>query len=396
MHKRFEKQLLSQPKEVVFCKKCVMSNQRPRITFDEEGICGGCRNTEYFKNGIDWQTREKELIDLLDKYRSSDGSYDVLVPSTGGKDSAYVAHELKFKYGMNPLTVTWSPLMYTDIGWKNFQSLRDAGLSNYLISPNGKLHRNLSRLCLEELGDAFHIFVLGQVCLPFRIALQTNIKLVMFGENGEAEYAGDPATLDKSMIPTEEFDRLYFKGSNIDELVEFAKNEKKYFDKGFCSSDIDLYKIPDINLLIKNGIVGKHFYSYYRKWIPQQNFYYASENTGFTPNDDRSEGTYSKYASLDDKADGFHYYLKYIKFGFGRTTDDASHEIRDGHISREEGMALVKKYDGEFPKKYYQEFKSYLGINDDEFNEIVDSFRSDIIWKKENNKWELRHKVWEI
>ena len=109
-------------------------------------------------------------------------------------------------------------------------------------------------MCLEELGDAFHVFVLGQVCLPFRIALQTNIKLVMFGENGEAEYAGDPATLDKPLVSTKEFDRLYFKGSNIDELVDFAKSEKKYFSTDFSTSDLDLYKIPNIEDLINNGI----------------------------------------------------------------------------------------------------------------------------------------------
>ena len=213
-----------------------MSNQRPRITFDSEGVCGGCRNNELYKNKIDWDKREEELKKLLDQHRSKDGKWDVVVPSSGGKDSAYVAHQLKYKYGMNPLTVTWSPLIYTDIGWKNFQSLRDTGFSNILSSPNGKLHRQLARLSFEEFGDAFHVFVLGQISYAFHIAIKFNIPLVMFGENGEAEYAGEPVAIDRPYIPPEEFTRLHFKGTTLDELVEFGIKNKDYFSKNISKS----------------------------------------------------------------------------------------------------------------------------------------------------------------
>ncbi|MCB1176970.1 MAG: N-acetyl sugar amidotransferase, partial [Leptospiraceae bacterium] len=114
-----EKQITALPAEVKFCKKCVISNQRPKITFDEDGVCSACKNANY-KNKIDWDLREKELKDLLDQHRRKDGKWDVIVPSSGGKDSGFVAHQLKYKYGMNPLTVTWTPLIYTDIGFKNF------------------------------------------------------------------------------------------------------------------------------------------------------------------------------------------------------------------------------------------------------------------------------------
>ena len=119
-----EKQIHQIPKEVKWCKKCVISNQRPRIIFDENGICSGCKNNEN-KKLIDWTKREKELIELLDKHRSKNGDFDVIVPSSGGKDSGYVAHQLKHKYNMNPLTVTWSPLAYTNIGMQNLQSKID-------------------------------------------------------------------------------------------------------------------------------------------------------------------------------------------------------------------------------------------------------------------------------
>ena len=140
-NKIHEKQIVNLPKEVKWCKKCVMSNQRPRIIFDKDGICSGCHNAEY-KKTVDWSKREDELKKLLDKHRSKNNNWDVIVPSSGGKDSGYVAHKLKYEYGMNPLTVTWSPLEYTEIGRKNLQSSIDSGLNNLLYTPNKKMQKN--------------------------------------------------------------------------------------------------------------------------------------------------------------------------------------------------------------------------------------------------------------
>jgi hypothetical protein len=137
-----------------------------------------------------------------------------------------------------------------------------------------------------------------------------------------------------------------------------------------------------------------HFFGYYKFWDPQENFYYSIKNTGFTTNPERTEGTYSKYASLDDCWDGFHYYLGFIKFAIGRATSDTAHEIRDGKITREEGIALVKRYDGEFPKKYFHEFLEYCSIAENEFNEVVDSWRSDHLWEQKDGVWQLKQPIW--
>lgn len=389
-----ERQIAHLPEEVRFCRKCVMSNQRPRITFSEDGICGGCKNHKFFKESIDWGERERELLKLLGRYRRTDGRWDVVVPSSGGKDSAFVAHQLKYRYGMNPLTVTWAPLLYTEIGWKNFQSLRDSGFTNVMASPNGRLHRQLARFSFEEFGDAFHVFVLGQYSYAFHIAVKFNVPLVMFGENGEAEYAGDPEVSDRPFIPSEDFTRLYFKGAGLEETVRYAMENKSYFDRDFSEADLSFYKPPSIDELKSVGIEGKYFFGYYKKWVPQENYFYAAEHTGFEANPERTEGTYSKYASLDDKLDGLHYFMKYIKFGFGRATDDASHEVRDGHITRDEAVALVKRYDGEFPKKYFNDFLEYLGITEEHFWNVVDSYRLPHIWTKVDGSWKLRKTVY--
>jgi hypothetical protein len=168
------------PREVKFCKKCVISNQRPNsaveyahtkeskkvtIHFDEDGVCDACRAAEIKHKKVDWTEREKELVELCDKFRSKDGSYDCLVPGSGGKDSFYAAHILKYKYGMHPLTVTWAPHIYTEWGWKNFQSWIHSGLDNYLMTPNGRIHRLLTRLAVENLFHPFQPFIIGQKAL---------------------------------------------------------------------------------------------------------------------------------------------------------------------------------------------------------------------------------------
>ena len=186
-----------------------------------------------YKANIDWQKREVELKILLDQHRSKDGSWDVLVPSSGGKDSGFVAHKLKYEYGMNPLLVTWSPLQYTDIGLANFRALCEAGFTNIKATPNGRVHRKLARLSFEEFGDAFHVFVLGQMYFPIQMACKFNINLIIYGENGEVEYAGDPKAVDKpymDFIENEDWIKGDLKGSTIDEILQYSYKKKNYIN----------------------------------------------------------------------------------------------------------------------------------------------------------------------
>jgi N-acetyl sugar amidotransferase len=394
--KILDRQLSILPTEIKFCKKCVVSNQRPRILFDDEGICGACHYAEIKKSGIDWQTREKELQELCDKFRRDDGRFDVIVPASGGKDSSRVAYELKSFYGMHPLTVTWAPFEYTPEGYANFRNfVKVGGFNNLMAWPNGKLHRKLSRIAFDALGDAWQPFAYGQMCYAFHIAQAFDIKLVFFGENGEAEYSGDPRVFNLRGMPFDIWAEQYFKGVMVDDLIQYGLEETDYFTKNdYDKSDLLFYRPPDIDLMRKQG-VEFHWFSYYKKWVPQENYYLASEHAGFQANPTgRSEGTYSKYASLDDQMDGFHYYLAFVKFGIGRTTSDAAHEVRDSHITREEGAALVRQFDGEFPRRWFKEFLTYLDITEEHFWNVVDRYRQPHIWKQENGVWKLRHAVY--
>src|SRR3989338_3406379 len=194
------------PSEIKFCKRCVISNQRPSsksefthninspshtIEFDEEGVCAACRYAEKKEKEVNWKKREEELRALCDKFRKDDGSYDCIAPGSGGKDSVMAAHLLKHKFGMHPLTVTWAPHMYTDVGWRNHQRWIKSGFDNILFHPNGKVHRLLTKLAFENLLHPFQPFILGQKNLAPKMAARFNIPLIFYGEPG-IEY-GDPA-----------------------------------------------------------------------------------------------------------------------------------------------------------------------------------------------------------
>ena len=157
---------------------------------------------------------------------------------------------------------------------------------------------------------------------------------------------------------------------------------------------MQIYVPPLKSEIVKNKVIV-HFMSYYKKWSPQENYYFAKKYSNFETNTDgRSEGTYSKFSSLDDKIDGQHYYTMFIKFGQGRAMNDACRDIRDGFISRKEALLLMKKYDGEFPKKYFKEFLNYINISEKEYWKIINKVRPKHLWTKKDGKWILKKKVW--
>lgn len=390
------------PKKVIFCQNCVTSNQRPASTaefrhtakskkvtlnIDKDGICDACRQAEA-KEKIDWKKREKELVKLLNKHRRTDGRYDCIVPGSGGKDSAFQAHVLKYKYGMHPLTVTWPPILYTDYGYQNFKNwIEIGGFDNLTFKQNGKVMKLLTRLSIVNLLHPFQTFILGQKNLGPKIAMNYDVPLIFYGEN-EAEYGNpiaDNATSlrDKSVYSMSNLDEVHLGGVSIKQLREKYKVDL---------ADLTAFLPAPATDLAKSKI-EVHYLGYYLKWTPQEVYYYAVENTGFKARPFRTQGTYSKYNSIDDKIDDLHYYTTFMKFGIGRATYDASQEIRNKHLTREEGKALVKRFDGEFPDRYFKEIMDYIELKPEEFMKLCDEFRSPHLWKKVGREWKLRHTV---
>lgn len=408
------------PNDIQFCTKCVISNQRPNsaiefkhtkesrkstIRIDEEGVCDACRQAERKEREIDWEERQRQLVALCDKYRSRNGSFDCIVPGSGGKDSFYAAHKLKYEFGMNPLTVTWAPHVYTDWGWKNFQSWIHAGFDNFLVTPNGRTHRLLTRLSIENLFHPFQAFILGQKYLAPKMAALHKIPLVFYGEN-EAEY-GNPI-LDNE---NSERDWKYFSAQNESEVslggVSVADLKNKF---GLTAADISMYMPADPSVIADIGL-EVHYLGYYLKWHPQSCYYYSVENGGFIASPERTPGTYSKYNSIDDRIDDLHYYTTFIKFGIGRATYDASQEIRSDDILRDEGVALVRRFDGEWPARFEEELLDYISLQPEQFPEasklfeswkvdrayfdaLANQFRSPHLWDYVDGQWCLRSAVY--
>ena len=320
-------------------KKCCgiknLNDEKKGIQFDDKGICEAC-NYSNTKKKINWEERESKLIKLLDKHRKNNGEYDCIIPGSGGKDSAYASHLLKYKYGMNPLTVTWAPHLYTQIGWENFTNwIHDGGLDNILFTPNGKLHRLLTKLAFENLLHPFQPFIIGQKLIGPQTALKYNVPLIFYGEN-QAEYGN---ALEENENP--EMDMSFFSNEKIEDIRLSTLTIKEIIDKyNFRLNDFNPY-LPPKKKDLKKLNIQQRFLGYYLRWDPQECFYYASKNTGFKPNTERTEGSYSKYSSIDDKIDPFHYYCTFIKFGIGRATYDSSQEVRNEKITREEAVHLI-------------------------------------------------------
>ncbi len=306
---------------------------------------------------------------------------------------------------MHPLTVTWAPHIYTDWGWRNFQRWIHAGFDNFLSTPNGRVHRLITRLAVENLFHPFQPFMFGQKSLAPKMALLHKIPLVFYGEN-EAEYGNpiadtDTAKRDWSYFTAEDKSKIYLGGTSVADLTSLF---------GVEGYELQPY-LPSDPEQIERQKVEVHYLGYYLKWHPQSCYYYSVEHGGFEASPERTAGTYSKYNSIDDRIDDFHYYTTFIKFGIGRATYDAAQEIRSGDITREEGVALVKRFDGEFPQRFAEEIFRYLSIPEHEFPiaskmfeqpimdydyfmHLADTFRSPHLWKREQGVWKLRSQVW--
>ena len=339
--------------------KNTLMQKKEVIHFGEDGVCDGCKAVEQKMKNIDWKKRESELFELCEKYRKTDGSYDCIVPGSGGKDSFYTSYLLRYKYNMHPLTVTWAPHIYTSWGYHNFQAWIASGFDNYLITPNSLTHRLLTRLATEILLHPFQPFIIGQKNVAPKLAVKFGIPLIFYGEN-QAEYGNpikenDSALMDSKFFSLEDKNKITLGGASYQDLIK--------------------------------------------------------EHGDFKPSPERTAGTYSKYSSIDDKVDDLHYYTTFIKFGIGRATYDAAQEIRHGEISREEGKALVKKYDGEWPARFEDELMQYLSIDSEHFPEaskmfeqpimdkeyfmhLCDRFRSPHIWRYIDGNWILRNTVY--
>ncbi len=368
--------------KIIMCKRCLTLSTRPRAQYDQNGICNACRWSEFKKSKIDWNKRWKELEIICDDFRCSDGSkWDVLVPCSGGKDGTYVAWMLKNKLNMHPLCITMKPQMQTEIGRKNLENFANSGFDHILITPNPKIYQSLAKRGLIEQGRPKMPFVIGISLLIINFALKFNIPLIFYGEEGEEEYGGATSQIGKYKITRDYLINYYYSGHDPSEyLDEFSREELKW------------WQLPSDKDFEESGLYLTHW-SHYENWDPYKHYLLARDKCGFQTLPHRSVGTYTNFAQLDDDLQDLHAYLMYIKFGFGRCWSDACIDIRRGAMDRDQAIALVKAYDGEFPDQLLNKYLDYFEMTEKEFFNVIDSFRSPDIWEKVNGEWKLKFEI---
>lgn len=362
-----------------YCTRCLTPDTRPRVKFDEEGVCNACRWAELKRTKIDWDARWAELEKTGDEFRNEAGSnWDVIVPCSGGKDGSYVAWKMKHELGMHPLCMTLLPQMPTEIGKTNLENFLKAGFDHIAITPNQKVYARLAKKGFTEQGRPKLPFVVGISTFTIRIAMKFGIKLIIYGEEGESEYGGVMRQAYKTKIEREYLVRYYFSGHDpIKYLDTFQRHELKW------------WMLPSQEELDRRSIFATHW-SHFENWDPYLHATFVKDKVGFQMLKEPSVGTFTNYAQLDDKLQDLHAYLMFIKFGFGRCTSDVGIEIRAGRVTREEGLELVRKHDGIFPYKYLDEYLDYFDMTEEEFWKVIDSHANRDVLKKVNGIWKLK------
>lgn len=364
---------------VRYCRQCLMPDTRPRVVFDEAGVCNACHNA-VAKADIDWAARRADFLDIVERHRARDGSYDCIVPWSGGKDSSAIAYRLKFEFGLNPLLVTFSPLQPNEVGAHNREEMLKLGFDHLMVRPNQKASRRLARRFFVERGNPKVHWDAGINAVPMQVAVNYGIPLIFYAEHGESEYGG--RTL------SEEHKRT----RDIAEVLEhqIGDDPMNWVDDEVGERDLAPYLYPDPGEVERLGVKAVYF-AYFFRWSMLENYRFIKEKIDFRGNPrGRTDGTFTDFDSLDDKIDNVYYYMQYVKFGFGRATRDACRMIQNGQMTRDQGLELVRKYDHEFPSEFFGESLDYLGLGETEFTEITDQHRNREIWTFEGNQWKLR------
>jgi N-acetyl sugar amidotransferase len=349
-----------------------MPDTKPDLNFDENGICDACHSHAKKGTGeIDWDSREKEFFEIVEKNRKNSG-YDILIPVSGGKDPTYQTMKA-LDLGLKPLCVCFEPTIATEIGKRNLDNLQKLGVDLILVKKDYKVYKSMVLQGLQVVGDNEWPNHVGIFTVPVHFAVKFNIPLILWGESPQFEYGG-PATSKENRYLNrrwlEEFGGLL--GYRVEDMIGVD---------GITDKDLELYKYPSDEEIERVGVTGI-FLGYFFKWDTRRQLDAVIEK-GFEVSERHIETTYTNFENLDCYSMTIHDYMKYIKYGFGRATDHACLDIRNGDISREEGVRLANRYDGKYPHEAVNEFLTYSGLSKEELDSIFDSFTNRKIFESD-------------
>lgn len=359
------------------CARCLYTSNHPlNITFDEDGVCSGCRIHEE-KDKLDWLKRGLRLLEILEGYRNKSGiNYDCVIPVSGAKDSYFIVHTIKKVYGLNPLLVTYNKHYNTAVGIRNLANLRsrfDCDIMTLTVNP--ETVKKITRATLRRFGSIYWHCLAGQSVYPVQIAVRFKIPLIIWGAHQGIDQVGMFSHLDEV-----EMTRKYRKEHDL--MGYEACDLISDFDD-IAEEDVAPYQYPDSSEIEQVGVRGIYLNNFIRwdsrsqheQMIKQYGYETAPQNYTFDSYNDIDCWNYSDV----------HDYIKYIKHGYGKVTDHACREIRLKRLSREQGVILVEKYAKRSPTNL-QLFLEWLGITQNGFHYIVDQFRDPRVWTR-GDKW---------
>lgn len=373
-----------------YCKRCVYpANARPGIILDEEGVCSGCRLIES-RPEIDWVEREKWLRDILDEHkarqREKGNPYDCVVPVSGGKDSTYQVWMLREKYGVNPLLVSYNHTFNTAVGLRNLANLidrMDCNLIRYTTAPGSA--KRMAKYMIKKVGDLTWHYHAGIMTFPIKAAVMYDVPLVVWGEEGFSELVGMHNQDDFVEFTKKKRQEHSMRGFEPEDLLEDP-------DSGLTRYDLAPFFYPSDEELERVAVRGIYL-SNYINWDAHEQTHVVIDKLGFETAQKRDR-TFQTYGKIDDvHANGLHDYLKYLKFGYGRCTDDVATEIRHRRMTREEGIDLIAKHDHVRPRDL-DIFLDAVGMTEQEILDLVEPMRDPSIWKKdENGIWKVKDSI---
>jgi len=373
-------------KKIFWCSTCLNMSTRPRIEFDDQGSCNACKWAKE-KKLLDWEPRQDELRRLLNKYRSPDDSrFDCVVPVSGGKDGSYVAYTLKHKYGMNPLAVTVRPALSLELGDENLTNFINSGFNHIHISPDPRVMQKLNKLGFIEKGFPYYGWLIAIKTAVIQTAMNFKIPLIFYGEDGEVEYGGSPESKKTPLYDIEYMKRIYFEGG-------YDKVFNAVLAQGdITEGDLAFWKFPTEKQVKSHDLAFTHW-SYYEEWDSYRNYVVAKEHCGLKEKEEGTTGTFTNFAQNDQALYSLHAYLMYLKFGFGRATQDAGIEIRRGAMTRDQALNLVMAYDNQYPHDFIDLYLDYYEMSQVEFDAVLDKYANKKLFKKIEGFWEPNFEV---
>ena len=355
------------------CKRCVCPDTRPHIVFSEEGICDACLSAEKKHHQIDWDGRRRELEEILNRYRVTDASnWDCIIPVSGGKDSTYQAYMMKETFRMHPLAVTFSQCNCTPTGASNLQCLREIGVDHINFSANPRVYKKLFIEGFTMLGDPCWPCHVGISTVPVQVAVNYNIPLLIWGENTLMEYGGPDHYRGVSKFSRQLQEEFCLKSCSPQEMVR----------DGITLADMKPFIYPSEEKIEQVGINGLYL-GYFIKWDARSHLKIA-QRCGFKARPEGPhEGAYLDYENVDCGFIEIHDYLMYLKYGFGRATTQISTDIRNGRLTREQGLELVKRYDGMTPQAGIERFCQFTGLSHEEFWKTAWAFTNKLLFQRD-------------